>query len=74
MNVNAFLVDLPTQVRGQTVKNEDDSYSVFLNARLTGEQIMATYAHEIEHIKNGDFEKAYVQRIEAYAHHVMKED
>ena len=59
---------MPTQVKGQTVKNEDGSYSVFLNARMASNQIERTYKHEIEHIEHEDFEKEQVQRIEHYAH------
>lgn len=68
MTVNTILVDMPTRMKGQTVKNEDGSYSVFLNSRMASNQIEKTYIHEIEHIQNGDFEKEQVQRIEAYAH------
>lgn len=68
MTVNTFLLDMPTRVKGQTVKNEDGSYSIFLNARMAQNQIEKTYLHEIEHIKMEDFEKECVQRIEAYTH------
>lgn len=73
MTVNAILIDMPTRVKGQTVKNEDGSYSVFLNARMASNQIEKTYQHEIEHIENGDFEKEQVQRIESYAHKLIKD-
>ena len=72
MTVITKLIDMPTHVKGHTVKNEDGSYSVFLNARMASNQIEKTYQHEIQHIKNGDFEKEQVQRIEAYAHKVEK--
>ncbi len=68
MTVNTILIDMPTRVKGQTVKNEDGSYSVFLNARMAQNQIEKAYLHEIEHIKMNDFGKECVQRIEAYAH------
>lgn len=65
---------MPTRVKGQTVKNEDGSYSVFLNARMASNQIEKTYQHEIEHIENGDFVKEQVQRIEAYAHKISDQN
>ena len=68
MTVNTILLDTPTPIKGQTIKNEDGSYSIFLNARMASNQIEKTFEHEIEHIKNEDFEKEQVQRIEAYAH------
>lgn len=62
---------MPTRIKGQTVKNEDGSYSVFLNSRMANNQIKKTYRHEIEHIENGDFEKNNVQSIEATAHKIF---
>ncbi len=68
MTVNTILINMPVQIKGYTIKNEDDSYSIFLNARMASNQIEKTFEHEIEHIKNEDFEKEQVQRIEAYTH------
>lgn len=68
MTVNTFLIDMPTQVKGQTVKNDDGSYSVFLNTKLSHEQHLLTYAHELRHIEDGDFEKENVQDIEEQCH------
>lgn len=70
MTVITNLIDMPTSVKGHTIKNEDGSYSVFLNARLTQIQIEKTYQHELEHIESGDFDREYVQRIESYAHKI----
>ena len=68
------LIDMPTRIKGQTIKNEDGSYSVFLNARMSSIQIEKTYQHELKHIENGDFEKEQVQRIEVYAHKIINND
>lgn len=73
MTINTFLIDMPTRIKGQTVKNEDGSYSVFLNSRMANNQIKKTYRHEIEHIENGDFEKNNVQSIEMTAHKILTE-
>ena len=64
------LIDMPTRVKGHTLENDDGTYTIFINARLSIEQQRKTYLHEIEHIAQRDFEKEYVQRIEAYAHGV----
>ena len=54
MTVNTFLLDMPTRVKGQTIQNEDGSYSVFLNARMASNQIEKTYQHDGNGIiKNG---------------------
>ena len=68
MTINAWLINMPTKVKGFTSKNEDDSYSVFINSRLTYEQRLKAYAHEIKHIENGDFDMFNTQEIEVLAH------
>lgn len=52
----------------QVVKNSDDSYSIFLNSRLTHEKQLEAYKHAIEHIENCDYEKYDVDKIEFDAH------
>lgn len=52
----------------QVVKNKDDSYTIFLNARLSYERQLAAYWHAINHIKNGDFDKGNSDIIEQKAH------
>ncbi len=52
----------------QIVKNKDDSYTIFLNARLSYERQLSAYQHAINHIKNGDFDKDNADAIEQEAH------
>lgn len=54
----------------QVVKNKDDSYTIFLNARLSCERQLSAYWHAINHIKNGDFEKTNADTIEKNAHNL----
>lgn len=68
MIVNAWLINMDTKIKGFTSKNEDDSYSVFINSRLSYEQRMKAYAHELKHIENGDFDMFDVQEIEFASH------
>lgn len=68
MIVNTVLMDLPVRVKGYSVENEDCSYSVFINSRLSHEQRLKTYAHELKHISNNDFDMENVQKIEKKAH------
>lgn len=68
MNVNTWLIDMPPRVKGHTVKNEDDSYSVFINARISHEDRIKTYKHEIQHILEDDFKKCNVEEIESRTH------
>lgn len=61
-------MDFPGKGNEAVTKNEDDSYTIFLNARLSYEKQLEAYAHAIRHIKNGDFEKRDVGIIETEAH------
>ena len=61
------IVDLPPRVRGFVTKKNGEPVIV-LNARLTREQNLKTYLHELRHIRNGDFEKENADQIEAEAH------
>ena len=50
------------------VKNADDSYTIFLNARLSQESRVKSYYHALRHIQEQEFEKQNVQDIEIQAH------
>lgn len=68
MNINTQIIDMDVLVGEQIVKNGDDSYTIFLNARLSHERQLASYAHALSHIQNEDFEKQDVDAIETIAH------
>ena len=52
---NIVLLDLPCTVKGLTAKDENDFYTIYINARFGGEQQIEAFLHEIEHIKCNDF-------------------
>lgn len=66
--INCNLIDFPTKGREMVIPNEDDSYTVLINARLSDAGRMAAYEHAVKHIVGNDFEKEEVQRIESKAH------
>ena len=67
--INTKETDLPPSIKGFTRRNPDMSYTILLNARLTHEARLETYLHELEHIKNGDFDREEgADLIEAEAH------
>lgn len=68
MDINTQVIDMDVLVGEQVVKNKDDSYTIFLNARLSYERQLAAYWHAINHIKNGDFDKGNADIIEQKAH------
>ena len=71
MDVNVIYQNLPTSIKGYTVSCPDDTYTVVLNARHTMEQQIRAYWHELDHIKEGDFEKESADRVEAVAHEMQ---
>lgn len=66
--INVQLLDMDTKIPEHLVKNSDDSYTIFLNARLSYESRLKSYYHALNHIKGNDFEKDNVQKIEFEAH------
>lgn len=68
MKINTQLIDMDVLISEQIIRNNDDSYTVLLNARLTHERQLEAYAHAIKHIQNCDFEKTDSDKIEFDAH------
>lgn len=68
-DVNTVLLDFHGRCgREMVVENEDGSYTIFINARLSYASQLEAYQHAIGHIQNNDFEKSDVQSIETLAH------
>jgi len=67
-DVNVIIMDLPLPSKETVVPNEDGSYTIFINAKLSDEQRLKSYEHAIKHIKENDFSKTDVQTIEYSAH------
>ena len=63
------IIDLGnTEVPEVVHKNEDGTYTIFLNARFSFDRLQESCKHAISHIENGDFEPGDVQIIESVAH------
>ena len=63
--VRVRYMKMPSGIKGFTVREDVDSYDIFLNPTYTYESQMETIAHELSHIEKGDFEKSYdVNRLE----------
>lgn len=67
-DVNVVLVDFKVPGREMVVENEDGSYTILINSRLSYEGQYRAYKHGMQHITENDFEKSNVQQIEAVAH------
>lgn len=68
--VNVVLIDFPAKGKEMVIPNEDGSYTVLINAKLSHNMRLEAYEHAMKHIENDDFEKDDVQQIEAKTHGV----
>lgn len=71
--INTVLRDMPTTVPALVRENDDSTYTIVLNARLSRARQYKAYMHELEHIENDDFEKHNVDAIEMERHFGKKE-
>ena len=71
-DTNVRFLALPCSVKAYVVANSDMSYTIVLNSNLSREQNVRSYAHELEHIRNGDYDKkCNADLIEFYTHDVL---
>lgn len=68
IHYNIILLDDACGVPGSIWHNSDDSYTVFIDAKLGSQKQKEVFIHEINHVKRNDFAKCNVQYIESYAH------
>lgn len=68
MTINTQLINMDVLIAERIIKNNDDSYTVLLNSRLSRERLMEAYNHAIQHIHEDDFEKETADKIEFDAH------
>ena len=47
------IVDLPIVMRGAVREDENGDYNIYINARLSEDQRVAAFRHEIDHIRRG---------------------
>lgn len=53
-DIHTHLLNMPTKVKATYSRNDDDSYSVFINARISESEQKEAYLHEVKHILNED--------------------
>lgn len=67
--INTIYMDMPTAIHSFVVSNADATYTIVLNARMSQEQHLLSYNHELQHIDNGDYEKLIsIGTLETMAH------
>ena len=69
METTVIYADMPTTIKAYTEINSDNTYTIVLNSRLSREQHLLSYYHEMKHIENNDYDKKCdVNIIEFEAH------
>lgn len=73
LNKYVMYADLPGTVKGMLVRtfDEEECYTIVINSRLNAEQRLEAYRHELQHLKEKDFDSPdiSVNEIE-YARHL----
>lgn len=68
-DLNIQIIDFKCTSGAEMVTpNEDGSFTILINARLSSDAQHKALLHALGHILNCDFDKEDVQRIEAAAH------
>lgn len=65
---NVIPRDMEIGIPEQVNKNDDGSYTVFLNTRYTHEKWIESMEHVFNHVRGNDWEKDCVQSIEVIRH------
>lgn len=65
-DVNVQVLDFGNSIPATVTINEDGSFSIFLNARLSYEQRMQAYLHEMRHIQKDDFLLTILSKRKSY--------
>lgn len=69
IDYNVQLIQFPNKkVKETIVKNEDDSYTIFIDSSLSSEEQRNAFIHAMKHIAENDFDKEYADSIEYDAH------
>lgn len=64
MRIFTQTYELPGDIKGFVVEWADGDATIVINALLSEEERMKVWKHEIEHLKNCDFEKVNADLIE----------
>ena len=71
-DIFVHLVQIPGPIN-EAVSPCDGGYNVTIDPRQSHEGIIRSYNHALAHIRNNDFDKEDVQKIEAEAHEIKNE-
>jgi hypothetical protein len=55
--IGVYFIDMDTAVEEEVHPNEDGSFTIIINARISHSRQMLAYQHALEHIMRNDFSK-----------------
>ena len=47
-------IDMPTDIKGMTILDEDGNYNIYINDRLSYDMRLQVYEHELTHVGRSD--------------------
>lgn len=62
--IGVYFLDMDTAVEEEVHPNEDGSYTIIINSRISYKRQMIAYQHAIKHIMDDDFNKENADDIE----------
>lgn len=68
INYTVHLISLAGKTNECVTRNEDDSYSIFIDVNLNHELQQKAFIHAMSHIIGNDFDKTDADNIELLAH------
>lgn len=63
-SIGVYFLDMDTAVEEEVHPNEDGSFTIIINSRLSCERQMLAYQHALRHIMNDDFGKESADDVE----------
>lgn len=63
-DIFVYLLNLPDGTKEAVSSNEDGTFSIFINSKLSRDGQLRAYEHALRHIQRNDFHKEDVQAIE----------
>lgn len=72
MDTTVVYADMPVTIKAYTVHCNDGTFTIVLNSRHCLEQLTKAYNHELQHIKNGDYDRLdqNVELVEIFTHNI----
>ena len=64
------LINFPAKAKEAVTKNEDDTYTIFIDASLSKDEQQKRFLHALKHIVGDDFSSEDIQHIEYLAHNL----